>query len=349
LFAAGVPVDWSALFAGTSAQRTELPTYVFQHQHYWLENSAFRNTDLGLIGLNPVDHPLLRAEVPLGDDGGRVLTGTLSVAQQPWLADHVVLGVTILPGTGVVALALQSALRTGAGQLEELVLHAPLVVPDHGGAQLQLIVDPPDPAGRRGLRVLSRPGDATEDNAWVRHAEGTLAPPLEALPFAAEADWYAGPSPDSQTLDITTAYDGLARRGYDYGPAFRALRTIRCSGDEVFADIELDTEQVADATAFDLHPAVLDAAVQAALVGLFNSADDTLLPFSWSGVTLHAVATPTVRARISRTGANSVAIVLTDLEGNPVASIGSLVLRAASAESLDPSARRVHQIGRAHV
>jgi acyl transferase domain-containing protein/short-subunit dehydrogenase/acyl carrier protein len=343
LFAVGVPVDWSALFAGTSAQRTELPTYVFQHQHYWLESSAFRNTDLGLIGLNPVDHPLLRAEVPLGDDGGRVLTGTLSVAQQPWLADHVVLGATILPGTGVVALALQAALRTGAGQLEELVLHAPLVVPDHGGAQLQLIVDPPDPAGRRGLRVLSRPGDATEDNAWVRHAEGALAPPLEALPFAAEADWYAGPSPDSQTLDITTAYDGLARRGYDYGPAFRALRTIRCSGDEVFADIELDTEQVADATAFDLHPAVLDAAVQAALVGLFHSADDTLLPFSWSGVTLHAVATPTVRARISRTGASSVAIVLTDLEGNPVASIGSLVLRAASAQSLDPSAGRVHQ------
>ncbi|MFC3965472.1 type I polyketide synthase, partial [Nocardia jiangsuensis] len=37
---AGVHVDWAALYAGRGAERITLPTYAFQHEHYWLPSGT---------------------------------------------------------------------------------------------------------------------------------------------------------------------------------------------------------------------------------------------------------------------------------------------------------------------
>ncbi|GAA3063062.1 hypothetical protein GCM10020000_53040 [Streptomyces olivoverticillatus] len=70
-----------------------------------------------------------------------VLTGRLSPATHPWLADHAVGGTALLPGTGFVELAVQAGDRVGCDVLEELTLQAPLWLDATGGVELQIVVE----------------------------------------------------------------------------------------------------------------------------------------------------------------------------------------------------------------
>ncbi|MCC5481328.1 polyketide synthase dehydratase domain-containing protein, partial [Streptomyces sp. JA03] len=155
----GVAVDWTAYFSGTGAERVDLPTYAFQHEHYWLDAGTAVG-DVTSMGLRSADHPLLGAAVSLADAEGFLFTGRLAVETQPWLADHAVMGAVLLPGTAFVELALRAGEQAGCELVEELTLEAPLVLPEEGGVELQLVVGAPDRSGRRSLAFHSRSDQA---------------------------------------------------------------------------------------------------------------------------------------------------------------------------------------------
>ena len=155
----GVAVDWAAVLG--RGRRVDLPTYAFRHQRFWPPPVAPGAGDVAAAGLGAVGHPLLGAAVDLAGAQGYLLTGRLSVAAQPWLADHAVAGTVLLPGTAFVELAVRAGQAAGCGRIEELALEAPLVLPPRGGAvQVQVVVGDADAGGRRTVQVYSRPADA---------------------------------------------------------------------------------------------------------------------------------------------------------------------------------------------
>ncbi|WP_405914934.1 SDR family NAD(P)-dependent oxidoreductase [Streptomyces sp. NBC_00728] len=325
----GVAIDWDAVLPG--ARRVDLPTYAFQHERYWLEAGAPAG-DVRAAGLDATDHPFLGAAVELPDAGGHLLTGLLSLRAQPWLADHVVLGTVLLPGTAFVELAAHAAAETGCDQVEELTLQAPLVLPEHGGVALQVLVGGQDDSGRRPLSVHSRAGDGP----WTRNATGVLT--TGATPSGTDlSNW---PPADAQPVDLDGFYDRLADLGLSYGPLFQGLRAAWRGHDAVYAELAVTDEAQADADAFGVHPALLDSALHAlGAGGLVPAVDGPLLPFAWSRVTLHGTGAASLRVRLSPAGGDTVRLEAADDTGRPVMSVESLTLRPVSAEQLRTSSR----------
>src|SRR5262249_41263918 len=202
------------------------------------------------------EHPRLGAAVPLADSDSLIFTGRLSLRTPPWLADHAVHGACVLPGTAFADMALHAGDHVGCALVEEVTLQAPLVLSDQGATQLQLVVGAPGESRRRSLSVHSRP-DSPDDVAWVRHADGVLAPTAPE-PVAPDAVW---PPPGAAAVDLDGFYERLADLGLGYGPTFRGLTAAWRLGDEFFGEVTLPTDTRSGNHRFGLHPALLDAAL----------------------------------------------------------------------------------------
>ncbi|MFG2357985.1 SDR family NAD(P)-dependent oxidoreductase [Streptomyces sp. NPDC048521] len=332
----GVPVDWTAAF-GAAGHRAELPTYAFQRERYWLTTPAGAAHPAGL-GMDATDHPLLGAAAPVASTGEVLLTGELSRQRQPWLADHAVFGTVVLPGAAFVEMVVRAGDEAGCPVLEELTVHAPLPLPERGGVRVQVVLGAPGEDGGRAVDVYSRPGDGPE---WTHHATGRLG--VTEAPAPETGGWLpAGATP----VEPADRYPALARLGYGYGPVFQGLRRLWRHGEELFAEVALPEPAAGDAGSFGLHPALLDAALHAAIPadGTADPAATTALPFAFTGVRLYRAGAAAARVRLRPAAEGAVSITMTDAEDNPVAVIDSLAFRPVTAEQL--AARRQHHLYR---
>ncbi|MFG2774978.1 SDR family NAD(P)-dependent oxidoreductase [Streptomyces sp. NPDC048350] len=327
---AGVPVDWSTVLEDRTGRAVDLPTYPFQRERFWPEKRALP-TDVSAVGLGRADHPMLGASVPMAGSDGVLLTGRIAAGTHPWIADHVLLGTVLLPGTALVELALRAGESAGFPHLDELTLEVPLTLPGDGAVVVQVAVgDGTSSDDGRAVTVYSRAeGD---EGAWTRHATGTLRT-TPAGPAPEPVPW---PPRDAEPVDPAGFYAAVAEGGYGYGPAFQGLRAVWRRADEVFAEIVLPQEARPDSAGFGLHPALFDAALHAAGAGrLFPDTGEVRVPFAWQGVTVHAAGATELRVRISRSAArDALRLEAVDTSGAPVVQVETLEFRPVSAAQL---------------
>ena len=255
-----------------------------------------------------------------------MLAGRLSADKEPWLKEHLIGGIAVFPGTGFLELAMRAADEVGCGSVDELTIGSPLALGQGAHTLVQIRVGPPEGDGKRRMRIFSRPQD--DDGApWIEHAFGALAsePGSSAVQLGAQT-W---PPADTAPVDPAELYAATA---FDYGPSFLGVRAIWHRPDEAFVEVEIPADASADTRPYGMHPALLDAVLQAVNYAGVGTPGVTRIPFSWSGVTLHLrPGASRLRAVIRNLGDATAEITAVDPAGRLVMHVRALTLRAPSA------------------
>lgn len=219
----------------------------------------------------------------------------VSVAALPWIDDHVVAGVRVLPGAAYLDAALSAARElTGrpTSMLADLRFVSPLVIGEHEAPVVRTSVD----GQTNRFTIRSRPADGT---AWTVHAHGRIvdadATPVAGRPASGSSD----ASEEATVIGAEELYHLLDQAGLTYGPAFRRVVEARVGQDEVVALIDAEPT---GGRAHQVHPGVLDAALQcvAAWVAVGDGDRQAMVPAAVASVRQFREVPSRLEARVTR-------------------------------------------------
>ncbi|WP_432973948.1 SDR family NAD(P)-dependent oxidoreductase [Dactylosporangium sp. CA-233914] len=276
LYAAGFPVDWRRVF-GAAGAMVALPAYPWQRERCWLDPEPRR-------GRGRSAHPVLEQEVRSAvEPHAWHFTGRVDVGGYPYLRDHCVGDVAVLPASLVLDAALAAGRRgldDPAVTVEDLALRQVSVVDENAGQPtLQLVLRPETP-GRATFTLFTRGGSAPAD--WVAVADGravAAGPPDGAAAVPALSDLRQR---CREAGDPVAHYAALSRAGLRYGPAFQGVEALWRGEGEALGRLRGTVDLTGDRDRYQVHPAVLDSALQVLAAALLPEGADaqTYLPAS---------------------------------------------------------------------
>jgi acyl transferase domain-containing protein/NADPH:quinone reductase-like Zn-dependent oxidoreductase/acyl carrier protein/short-subunit dehydrogenase len=255
LYVNGQRPDWRAL-AGLPDARVDLPTYPWQRERFWFQTTP-RRTAIAAHGHALLGQKLETALAP----GTHVWESMLCLDAAPFLTDHRINDLVVLPGAAYIEMALTAAQAVFAGgSLEEISFEEMLIVPSDGALRLQLVLE------GHTFRISSLAQGAPE---WTHHARGTIG----AVPETAHVITLPTLT---ERIDGDEFYKASAASGTQYGETFRAVAEVWRRDGEAVARLSLPDAVREAEPDYALHPALLDACFQ--VLGAALAADNVTGP-----------------------------------------------------------------------
>ena len=250
LYAAGCEPDWCAILPD-NCQYIPLPNYPWQNTQHWLESEYSRQDRV----FRPA-HPLLG----LQQNSPQPLWSTsLNSQAQPYLNDHCVEQLVVLPGAAYVELGLathKTVHQQTQWAIEDLQFFNALIVADNDEPEIRTSYDPE----QRRFAVHSKSRDTQQ---WQAHADGCLSllplPHTPSLPLETLLD-------SMQTRQSQAEhYASMQSRQLQYGPSFQGVVEIWQGSGCLLARVVMPDTVLAELEQYCLHPCLLDACFQSLL------------------------------------------------------------------------------------
>ena len=255
----------------TIAPHAELPGYPWQHKRLLVEpiQTVLERTggmdDRPLLGTRSAQHQM-------------TWSTELSVATLPWLPDHVVDGMVMLPGAAYLDAFLCAAsecTKQSTLAIESVRFLSPLIVDEHDVPAVSVAVEPST------MRLNFTSHDET--GLQVVHSTGRIVDAALDLPQPVTPCF-----DDGDRLSHAEFYALLESRGLQYGPMFRRVTEATVSPDGIVAMI--DPGLFGSGSKHLAHPVVVDAALHS-VAALDDVPAGTMVPVAVETVRLYGPTT----------------------------------------------------------
>jgi polyketide synthase 5 len=254
LHSAGAAVDFAVLYPNGRLVDAPLPTWT--HRRLWLSRDGEESPTRG--GCTVSVHPLLGSHVRLQEEPERhVWQAEVGTAAQPWLGDHQIRNVAVLPGAAYceMALAAARAVLGEASEVRDIRFEQALLLDQQTTVGAAASLSAP---GAADFTVeTSQGGEHARQASALLHAADDEQPPVHDMTALLAAH--------PRVVDGAEVRKRLDQRGVQYGPAFTGLAAVR-TGEKatstVLAEVALPGPIRSQQRAYGVHPALLDACFQ---------------------------------------------------------------------------------------
>nr|BBH85908.1 polyketide synthase [Thermosporothrix sp. COM3] len=272
LYTYGYRPDWLALYP-QRGRTVALPLYAWQRERFWNENLGdpteryFLQPGGGRRASQDGGHPLIGKPVQLAlQPDTYVWAFTLDTASVPYLAEHLAYGTPLLPASAYIEMALAASEQifgAAGSHLVGLDLVNAVFFSDEKPQTLQITLQPTQEERHFLLQFLRQD---EESKQWV--TLGTVQVVQEAIESPGGRCW---PSPMEasttweETITADDHYRGARRRNITHGTSFQGVAQIWRQERETMVQLVAPESVRHELSAYGLHPALLDACLQAVI------------------------------------------------------------------------------------
>ncbi|CAI3956595.1 type I polyketide synthase [Commensalibacter papalotli (ex Botero et al. 2024)] len=267
LSAVGLELDWNKIVNG---KRINLPFYAWAKEVYFGESKHSRQRRLA-VRLNPV----------LGDvdwSASRGWLSELNINFMPWLVDHKIEGMMVLPGAAYVEAAIAAHAQLAINAPKEM--QEPAII-EHLQLKKAMVVDPDRKfypymtwsVDELTSRLLAYGRTENDSTNWDLYASVSLR---RTSPWGGDdiEDLSALKAKITDQVDTAFFYEQLREHGLEYGPAFQTIHELHRGDGVALAHLKLAESEQETVEEYYIHPTLLDGAFQ--LFGLLGAKDKAL-------------------------------------------------------------------------
>lgn len=319
LWTKGVNIDWQLLYSEPKPKRCSLPTYPFAQKRYWIPE-----VEISQYSKSPAiySHPLLDG-FDIQESVGIGAVFYKSLTDRDWIVrDHRVKNQPVLPGVGIleIAIAAFSSVQPNKQYNISRVLWLQPIVVTPEGKRINILITQKDQ--EFGFEI--RCGDilhAQGEFILVTEKECSKEPPL----FIEEIKKRC-----FRKIDKVIHYTSCQEKGVDYGIRFQGLEQIWGNDQEAVGLFQLPTSCESDFKQYELHPTIVDSALQA-IAGLFDSlqtnSGEPMLPYAVEKVEQIRPLPTRGYAVVKVLGNSRYDVTLTNEQGEICLKLSDVVLR----------------------